>query len=225
MTLIGHEGSVNSLAFSPDGQRIISGSSDKTIKIWDTTIYRDTWEPDIDAYNYYPRLELLTLIGHEARVGSVAFSYDGKRIVSSGGDNTIKVWDPAFEVLAGHENPVFSVAFSPDGKRIVSGSGDQGGTFVEGVFKYIDGTINVWDVATGEELMIMLGHNQRVGSVSFSPDGQRIVSMGKDDKTIKFWDAATGEELMTLPGYYGWVAKSVAFSPDGKRIASGIGSP
>ena len=112
-------------------------------------------------------------------VQSVAFSRDGKRIVSGSGDNTVRLWDgatgkPIGEPLKGHSFSVDSVAFSPDGKRIVSGSGDS--------------TIRLWDVETGKPIGEPLkGHRKEVSSVAFSPDGKRIV-WGGDDSTPQFWD-------------------------------------
>jgi WD40 repeat protein len=196
MTLLGHGGWVASIAMSPDGNRIISGSGDKTIKVWDA----ETGD------------ELMTLRGHKEGVTSVAFSPDGKRMVSGSGDKTIKIWDAATGVelmtLRGHGRSINLVAFSPDGKCIVSASEDN--------------TIKVWDSASGDELMTLRGHKECVKSVAFGPDGKRIVS-GSDDKTIKIWDAETGAELMTLRGhdYYGGSVNSIAFSPDGERIVSG----
>ncbi|MFN7765752.1 MAG: TIR domain-containing protein, partial [Planctomycetaceae bacterium] len=112
-TFRGHTGPVFSVAYSPDGKRIVSGSQDNTLKVWDAATGQAT----------------LTLTGHTATVTSVAYSPDGKRIVSGSFDNTLKVWDAATGqetlTLTGHTGSVFSVAYSPDGKRIVSGSGDN----------------------------------------------------------------------------------------------------
>ena len=191
--LEGHTRAVKTVSFSPDGKRIVSGSGDETIRIWDATTGK----------------ELETLEGHTAGVTSVSFSPDGKRIVSGSSDNTIRIWDATtgkeFETLKGHTADVETVSFSPDGKRIVSGSWDN--------------TIRIWDATTGKELETLEGHTRAVKTVSFSPDGKRIVS-GSWDETIRIWDATTGKELETLEGHTN-IVYSVSFSPDGKRIVSG----
>ena len=164
MYLGGHEGSVNSVAFSPDGLRIVSGSADKTVRVWDVA----------------SREELDVLAGHESSVRFVAFSPDGLRIVSGSGTlgalDIVRLWD----VASGEELPVlkgqlraYSVAFSPDGLRIVSGN--------------YDATVRVRDVASGEELAVLRGHENSVLFVAFSPDGSRIVSVG-GDSTIRLWN-------------------------------------
>ena len=151
LSLKGHTAAVTSVAFSPDGKRIVSGSRDKTVKVWDAATGQ----------------ELLSLKGHTGEVSSVAFSPDGKRIVSGSEDQTVKVWDAA----TGQEAPLpqgphqtGSTAWrsARDGKRIVSGSWDK--------------TVKVWDAATGQELLSLKGHTGLVSSVAFSPDGKRIVS-------------------------------------------------
>jgi WD40 repeat protein/serine/threonine protein kinase len=193
MTLCGHTDAVGGVAVSPDGKRIVSGSDDQTVRVWDATT----------------GAELMTLRGHEREVGPVSFGSNGRKLVSISMDGTVKVWDAAtgaeVMTLAGPEDDVISAAFSPDGKRIISGSHG--------------GTLKLWDAAAGVELMTLRGHEGDVWSVSFSSDGKRIVS-GSYDKTIKIWDAATGSELMTLRGHEETVY-SVSVSPDGKRIASG----
>ena len=193
MTCYGHKGWVESVSFSPDGRWIVSGSNDKTIKIWDDTT----------------GAELQTLRGHAFAVRSVAFSPNGRRIVSGSDDNTLKIWDVTsgaeLQTLRGHIGGVNNVAFSPNGRRIVSGSNDE--------------TIKIWDATTGAELKTLRGHVDDVFSVAFSPDGKQIVS-GTGHENFKTWDATSGAELQTLKGHTSTVV-SVAFSPDGRRIASG----
>jgi eukaryotic-like serine/threonine-protein kinase len=192
-TLRGHLEPVLSVAFSPVGQRIVTGSRDNSAKVWDSASGR----------------ELLTLKGHGSPVGSVAFSPDGQRIVTGSVDQTAKVWDSAsgreLLTLKGHGGEVWSVAFSPDGQRIVTGSQDN--------------SAKVWDSAGGNELLTLKGHGSAVRSVAFSPDGQRIVTSSWD-QTAKVWDSASGKELLTLKGH-GSVFWSVVFSPDGQRIVTG----
>ncbi|KAL0952331.1 hypothetical protein HGRIS_006611 [Hohenbuehelia grisea] len=197
LCLEGHSGSVMSAAFSPDGTRIVSGSYDQTIRVWDASTGHTTMPP---------------LEGHSDTVISAAFSPDGTRIVSGSSDSTIRVWDastghPTMPPLEGHSDKVTSVAFSPDGTRIVSGSSDR--------------TIRVWDASTGHTTMPPLeGHSDTVISAAISPDGTRIVS-GSSDRTIRVWDASTGHPTMPpLEGHSGSVI-SAAFSPDGTRIVSG----
>jgi len=237
MTLSGHKAGVESVAFDHQDRRIISGSDDHTVKVWDAQT----------------GVELMTLQGHTDVVLGVAFSKDGKRIISGSRDGTIKIWEPGVDhkaplTLEGLHRG--RMAFSPDGKQIVTGSGDKNKTIqvwnaVTGneVLKInhpgdcvsfspdgkriasTDGNdIQVWDVSSCKELMTLSGHESAIWSMSYSPDGTKIASGGRD-KTVRVWDAMTGVEIMTLRGHgdeaaewYENTVSSVAFSPDGKRI-------
>ncbi len=154
-------GDVRSVAFSPDGHHIVSGSKDRTIRVWNAT----TGETVVGR-----------ITGHTDWVNSVAFSPDGHHIVSGSKDRTIRVWDATTgETVAGpftgHTDWVLSVAFSPDGHHIVSGSDDR--------------TIRVWNATTGETVAgPFIRHRGSVRSVAFSPDGHHIVS-GSSDRTIQ----------------------------------------
>jgi WD40 repeat protein len=194
----GHSNGVGSVAFSPDGKTLASGSADHTIKLWDVT----------------SGTELRTLIGHSETVTSVAFSPDGKILASGSFDHMVKLWDvstgtPLRTLTVGHPYPVTSIAFSQDGKTLVSGS--------------YDSTVTIWEVSTGRALrtlMIEQGH-PNVLSVAFSPDGKTLAS-GSSDSTVRIWEVSTGTELRTLIVGHGHAnVNSVAFSPDGKTLASG----
>ncbi|KAJ5152980.1 G-protein beta WD- 40 repeats containing protein [Penicillium canariense] len=191
-TLPAHKGNVNTVAFSPDGKQFASGSSDGTIKLWNTAT------GDLQK----------ALERHSASVNSVAFSPDGKHIISGSDDRTIKLWNTAtgdLQKILGHSESVNSVAFSPDGKRIASGSNDY--------------TIKLWDTITGDLQRTLEGHSDVVLSVSFSPDGKQIAS-GSIDTTIRVWDATTAKLQKILESHSGGVG-TVVFSADSKQIASG----
>ena len=224
-----HQEAVFSLALSPDGETIASGSGDKTVKLWNRqgqllqtlqghqewvtsvalgpdgeTIASASYDKTVKLWNRQGQL-LQTLQGHQEWVDSVAFSPDGQILASGSWDNTVKVWNrqgQLLQTLQGHENGIKSVAFSPDGQILASGSWDN--------------TVKVWN-RQGQLLQTLQGHKNGVTSVAFSPDGLTLVS-GSDDKTVKVWNRQ-GELLQTLQGHEDPV-NSVAFSPDGQTLVS-----
>jgi len=185
-----HDDYVLSVAFSPDGRYVVSGSLDGTARVWDAASGKE-----------------IARMTHDFPVSSVAFSSDGK-YVASGGNETARVWETATgkEIARmTHDDIVSSVAFSPDGKYVVSGS--------------LDKTTRVWEAASGVEIARMT-HDDIVSSVAFSPDGKYVVS-GSGDKTARVWEAATGKAIARMT--HDDSVSSVAFSPDGKYVASGSG--
>jgi WD40 repeat protein len=189
-TLTGHSHGVVSVAISPDGQTLASGSRDDTIKLWDLKTGQ----------------EIRTLTGHSFYINSVAISPDGQTLASSSSDSTIKLWDlktgQEIRTLTGH--CCESVAISPDGQTLASSSEDS--------------TIKLWHLKTGQEIRTLTGHSRGVASVAISPDGQTLFS-GSWDSTIKLWHLKTGQEIRTLTGHSDGVL-SVAISPDGQSLAS-----
>ena len=184
-TLQGHTSSVYSVGYSLDGRHIVSGSHDKTIRVWNVTTGECVAGP---------------FLGHEDSVWSVAYSPDGRHIISGSDDKTFRVWNATTgECVAGpflgHEHSVTSVVYSPDGRHIVSGSGDK--------------TIRIWDAITGQcAAGPFHGHTDFIWSVAFSPDGRHIVSCSSD-RTIKIWK--TDSLLSFGYGLYykdGWLQSS-----------------
>lgn len=229
-----HSQYITSVAFSPDGKYILSGSYDKTVKLWDRRTGR----------------MVRNFVGHTDWVSSVAFSPDGKYIISSSADKSIRLWDQIsgrlirqylpvegpcavaisndgnylaaggadkiiriwqlqtgefLRSFVGHTNRINSIAFSPDSTLLLSGSTDN--------------SIKLWNANTGLSIRDFVGHSNRVTSVAFSHDGKLILS-GSDDKTIKSWDRETGKVIRSFVGHEGQVT-SVAFSPDNQYILSG----
>ncbi|MFC1764274.1 protein kinase [Planctomycetota bacterium] len=235
---LGQGSIVRAIAFSPDGKRLVSRGYNNRVKVWDVVscgeimtfiegegrFFRNSvsFSPDgkkIALLNKIKGIvirdaetghETTTLGNQEELVRCLAYSPDGKRIVSgSYDDGKLKLWD----VIQGEEIMTFSgggpkissVAFSPDGKQIVSG--------------HRNGKVKVWDVASGTELMYLVGLTGIANKVTYSPDGKRIASSCQG-LMAKIWDAATGKELKTLRGH-GDIFTSIAFSPDGRRLVTG----
>jgi WD40 repeat protein len=190
--LTGHQQPVSSIAFSPDGQQLVSSSFDKTIKLWDTSSGKC----------------LKTLLGHRSRIWTVIFHPNGRQIASGSDDNNTKIWDlkqgRCINTIIGHTSAVLSVNLSPDGRSLASGNEDN--------------TITIWDISRGTITQTLHGHTNRVWSAEFSPDGRLLVS-GSADYTIKLWDWQLGNCLQTFRGHNSWVWR-VVFSPDGQTLAS-----
>ena len=188
-----HSGSIWSVAYSPRGGRIASGSGDSTVRIW-----------DVEAGAC-----CRVLTDHGGEVYSVAFSFQGDMIVSAGEDKTVRIWDAesgtCHQIFTGHSSNIRCVVFSPKGDHIASGSEDE--------------TVRLWDVGSGGTRQATIGHDGKVLSVVYSPQGNQVVSCGNDG-SIKFWDAESGV-CRTISSYLYSVA-SIAYSPRGDVVITGV---
>ncbi len=194
--LEGHGYWVNKVRFSQDGQTIVSGSSDRTIRLWNT-----------DG----SLRQVLT--GHTNWVTSVDISPDNQVLASASRDNTVRLWfydsqkqqfDPqTFLILKGHDGPVMDVRFSPDGEIIASASEDN--------------TIKLWKLDGTLIKTFRNGHSKWVSCVAFAPNG-RVIASGSADRTIVLWNRE-GVQTQTLKGHDSFV-EDIAFDPKGQALVS-----
>jgi WD40 repeat protein len=203
-----HKGRVQTIAFSPDGKLLASGSYDTTIILWNVS---DPQNPSLIGKPLGGRA------GHSSFVNSLAFSPDGSTLVSAGDDRTIRLWDVSGPEYAAQKGKpltgdrwlaVNSIAFSPDGKKFASSSNDN--------------TVLLWDWVSGslENPKALLGHTGYVTSVAFNEDGTRLASAGFDNK-ILLWDTSTGEQIGPPLSAHSGVINSVSFGHELPYLISG----
>ncbi|HWH27821.1 MAG TPA: WD40 repeat domain-containing protein [Mycobacteriales bacterium] len=232
-TLNGPPQKLSTVAFSPDGTRLVAGS--------DVTRAPPVWDVMTGEL-------LFTLDGGDAVVRAVTFSPDGTRIATAGAAGALRVWDAGTgaQVASVHdgEDDLIAVRYSPDGRVLVVGESEQvvlrdpdslaprrrlGGftAAVSGlafgpddtlVASSEDATARVWSLTSGRELVVFRGHRGPVNQVAVSPDGSRVASSGEDG-TTRLWGLTTGTETLRLVGHASLVY-GVSFSPDGRLLAT-----
>jgi tetratricopeptide (TPR) repeat protein len=191
---------VRSVAFSKDGRRVVAGSEDKSVRVWDSATGKKT----------------ARMTGHTDAVLCVAVGPDSDVILSGSRDRTVRLWDMEGNEVRkfgggiffggnAHADTVSAVAFSPDGRQALSASWDK--------------TVRLWDVDTGREIRGFEGHQWLVHSVAFAPDGRHFV-YGSEDQTFRLCQLEDGQEIRRFEGHGSWVL-SIAFSPDGRQLLSG----
>jgi len=188
----GHTFWVWAISFSPEGGRILSGSMDKTVRLWNA---------ETGA--------CLRVFQQEGLITAAAFAPDGTLFACGGGEQIVYLWslqgEEPIRAFQGHTGVILSVAFSPDGELLASSGEDR--------------TIRLWEVASGHLLRTLEGHTDQVCSLHFDASGSVLASASYDG-TVVLWEVKTGEKLHHLHGHAGKVFDAV-FAPDGRTIASG----
>ncbi|MEH2050257.1 MAG: hypothetical protein V7K70_11120, partial [Nostoc sp.] len=174
LTLPGHSDRVTVVALTHDGKQVISGSDDKTLKLWNL----ETGENE------------RTFHGHGDTVNAVALTPNGKQMISGSNDNTLKLWNlktgECERTFQGHSSWVRAVAFTSDDKQVISASGD--------------GTLKLWNLKTGECERTFYGHSNSVNAVALTSDDKQVIS-ASGDGTLKLWNLKTGECERTFYGH------------------------
>ncbi|MDD1413535.1 NB-ARC domain-containing protein [Dolichospermum sp. ST_con] len=180
------------VAFSPNGQKLVSGSNDQTIRLWDITTGKC----------------LKTLIGHEDWIWWVTFSPDGGFLLSSSDDRTVKIWDAnsgeCLETWQPLSSWIWSMVLSPNGKILATGDDDY--------------QVRLWDIDSKQCQHICIGHSLLVQALAFSHNGKTLAS-GSDDGMVRLWDVNTGQFLQEFEGHSRAV-RAIAYSPDDQLLAS-----
>jgi WD40 repeat protein len=242
-----HSDAVRRVAFSPDGKRVVTASTDGTACIWDAAtglriacfghkgaVVGAAFSPDgtwivtasedwtAEVWDAATGKPLVPPLQHERIVQTAAFSPDGAHVVTASLDHTARVWNSRTGVMEHkleHRDAVWSAVFSSDGTRIVTASRDR--------------TARIWDAATGKPVGVPMEHRDAVWGAAFSPDGSpdgvRVVTASQDG-TARIWDAATGEAIRVpdqvthssnpLVLHHGDGVTSASFDPSGRYVVT-----
>ena len=197
-TFEGHHDAIFSLAVSPDGKTLATGSYDQKIMLW----------------NIADGKELKTLSGHNGAVFGLSFRPDGKVLASASSDRTVKLWDPdsgaRLDTLSQSLKELYAVAFSPDGKRLAAAGADN--------------RVRIWEVSptareTPPPLVSRFAHEGAILRLAFSSDGKWILTSAQD-LTVKLWDAANVDEKLLFEKQPDWPS-AIAFGADDKSVLVG----
>jgi small GTP-binding protein len=199
-TLEGHQDTVLSVAFDPQGGTLASGSADQTVKLWEARSGK----------------LVRTLEGHQGIVISVAFDPQGGTLASGGALKMVKLWEARsgklLRTLEGHQGPAYSVAFHPQGGTLASGGDDK--------------TVKLWETQSGKLLRTLEGHTSFVDIVVFSPNG-RLLASRSGDETLRLWSCETWETVAVIPetrDHSTWLP-ALAFHPTLPLLAAGCSDP
>jgi WD40 repeat protein len=187
-------GDIDVLALSPNGQVLVGGGSDRTIKIWHLDKERS----------------VIHLTGHQSSILALLICFDNQTLISASADKTIKVWNlkngHLLRTLVGHQKAVTALALSPDGNQLASGSHDT--------------MVKLWNWQAGKHLLNLEGHSSGISALSFSSDGLPLLASGSNDGAVNIWHLGRNQ-LVNILVDHSQKINALSFSPNGQVLISG----